>query len=382
MEIVGAIGAINAVIIAFFLSKKQDKSISDRILTIWVLLFALHFSIPFFIEKRLFFHELFWGYTLGVVIVTHMPLLFIYTNSLVNRNFKLSLGNLWHFGFVLLYIMSLIPAFILGKEDFLELVEGKQDSTYHLFLPMMTSLFFRIYFLMRTIIVLLRHQYIIKEEFSYERNIDLAWIKRIVYAFAIIIVLSFVAYALVSINFISVYQMDYINIVANLLLFFYIAYSGYSQQAIFQAGDEIHFMSEEKTEMHQSKEEVLSPAAVNQIPDPESDPKISELVEIMNREKPYLEQELTIGELALQLNMHSHQLSKMLNDSIGKNFFEFINDYRLEEFKKLAVNPKNKHISILGLAMEAGFNSKATFNRFFKNATGLTPSEFMESYKF
>ncbi len=382
MEIVGAIGAINAVIIAFFLSKKRNKSISDNILTIWVLVFALHFSMPFFIEKRLLFHELFWGYALGVIIVTHMPFLFIYTNSLVNRNFRLSFRNLWHFGFVLLYILSAIPAFILGKEDIMEMVMGKQDTTYHLFLMMMTSLFFRIYFLMRTIIVLLRHQYSIKKEFSYERNIDLAWIKRIVYAFSIIIVLSFIAYALVSTNVISVYHMDYINIVANLLLFFYIAYSGYSQQAIFRAGNESHFTPQVQVEMHHTREEALSPSAVNQIPDTESDPKISELVEIMNREKPFLEQELTLGELALQLNMHSHQLSTMLNDSIGKSFFEFINDYRVEEFKKLAVNPKNKHISILGLAMEAGFNSKATFNRFFKNATGLTPSEFMKSYKF
>ena len=372
MEIVGAIGAINAVIIAFFLSKKQDKSISDRILTLWVLLFAFHFSIPFFIEKKLFFHELFWGYTLGVVIVTHMPLLFVYTNSLVNRDFRLSLGNLWHFGFVLIYIASLIPAFYLGREDFMEMVEGRRDTTYHLFLPMLTSLFIRIYFLIRTIIVLLGHQYSIKKEFSYESKIDLAWIKRIVYAFAIVIGLSFVAYALVSANLISVYQMDYFNIVANLILFFYIAYSGYNQQAIFQESDEIP----------QSLEEDLSPDSVNQIQDPESDPKVKELVELMNREKPYLEQELTLGELAFQLNMHSHQLSKMLNESIGKSFFEFINDYRVEEFKKLAVNPKNKHISILGLAMEAGFNSKATFNRYFKSATGLTPSEFMESYKF
>ena len=372
MEIVGAIGAINAIIIALLLSKKKDKSISDRILTIWVLLFALHFSMPFFIEKKLFFHELSWGYTLGVIIVTHTPLLFVYTNSLVNRDFRLSFGNLWHFGLVLIYIASLIPAFFLGKENFMEMVEGKRDTTYHLFLPMLTSLFVRIYFLIRTIIVLLAHQYSIKKEFSYERKIDLSWIRRIVYAFAIVLGLSFVAYALVSSNLISVYQMDYFNIVANLILFFYIAYSGYNQQAIFQASDEIP----------QSKEEDLSRDSVNQIQDPGSDPKVKELIELMNLKKPYLEQELTLGDIAFKLNMHSHHLSKLLNESIGKNFFEFVNDYRVEEFKKLAANPKNKHISILGLAMEAGFNSKATFNRYFKNATGLTPSEFMDSYKF
>jgi len=110
------------------------------------------------------------------------------------------------------------------------------------------------------------------------------------------------------------------------------------------------------------------------------DPVIQELLHQMEADKLYLEPELNIGNVANELNIHAHQLSKLINTQLNKNFFEFVNAYRVEAFKKLATDPRNKHISILGLAMDAGFNSKATFNRIFKNSTGLTPSEFMKNF--
>lgn len=94
----------------------------------------------------------------------------------------------------------------------------------------------------------------------------------------------------------------------------------------------------------------------------------------MDEVKLYLEPELNIGNISNQLHIHAHPLSKLINTQLGGNFFEFVNEYRLEEFKKFASNPKNKHISIIGLAFDTGFNSKTTFYRFFKNSTGLTPS--------
>jgi AraC-like DNA-binding protein len=169
--------------------------------------------------------------------------------------------------------------------------------------------------------------------------------------------------------------MDYILIITNIILFFFIAYSGYYQNAIKQV------LPSPVLVKHKNK--TTTAGQNSQIPPKKnSNPIIEKLLQFMEKEKPYLDQELNIGFIANQLNIHVHKLSRLINDEIGKNFFEFVNEYRVEEFKRLATNPKNKHISILGLAMEAGFNSKATFYRFFKSKTGLTPSEFMESYKF
>ena len=97
---------------------------------------------------------------------------------------------------------------------------------------MLTLLFIKIYFLTRTIILLVRHQYTIKQAYSYEARINLAWIKLIVFGFLGLIVLSFIGYGLVSAQVISVFWMDYFMIMVNIVLFFFIVYWGYKQAAI------------------------------------------------------------------------------------------------------------------------------------------------------
>ncbi len=121
----------------------------------------------------------------------------------------------------------------------------------------------------------------------------------------------------------------------------------------------------------------------NAIPDEkeENSEVINRLEKYMQKNKPYVNPGLTLNELAKNIEVPSHQLSKLLNDHFGKNFFDFINSYRIQEFKKLAADPKNQHFTFLGLAYEVGFNSKTAFNRSFKKITGQTPREFLEENK-
>ena len=77
--------------------------------------------------------------------------------------------------------------------------------------------------------------------------------------------------------------------------------------------------------------------------------------------------------------MHPNQLSWLLNESIGKNFNEFVNHYRVEAFKEIANDPNNSHLSLIGLAYDSGFNSKTVFNTYFKKETGLTPKQFLKN---
>ena len=86
----------------------------------------------------------------------------------------------------------------------------------------------------------------------------------------------------------------------------------------------------------------------------------------MLRQQPYLEPELTLSELAKQLNISTSKLSQTINNGLGKNFNDFINEYRVEAVKKMMLDEKKSNFSLLGIAQECGFNSKATFNRTFK----------------
>ncbi len=97
----------------------------------------------------------------------------------------------------------------------------------------------------------------------------------------------------------------------------------------------------------------------------------------LEKEKPYLNPDLSLRNLAKGIEIHPNQLSWLLNTSIGKNFNEFINYYRIETFKSIAKDPGNAHLTIEGLAYESGFNSKTVFNTYFKKETGLTPKQFL-----
>ncbi|MFT4757056.1 MAG: adenylate cyclase [Vicingaceae bacterium] len=102
------------------------------------------------------------------------------------------------------------------------------------------------------------------------------------------------------------------------------------------------------------------------------------LLTYLLEKEPFLNPDLSLRELASQIQIHPNHLSWLLNNNFGKNYNEFINKYRIEAFKLNAKAPKNAHLTIEGLAYESGFNSKTVFNTYFKKETGLTPKQFLK----
>ena len=103
--------------------------------------------------------------------------------------------------------------------------------------------------------------------------------------------------------------------------------------------------------------------------------KILHLVEL---EKVYQDAELSLVQMAKQLKTNPTILSKVINQGFGKNFNDFVNHYRIEAVKEKLQAGEQKTQTLLGIAYDCGFNSKATFNRAFKKATGTSPKEWME----
>ncbi|MCF8371362.1 MAG: helix-turn-helix domain-containing protein [Bacteroidales bacterium] len=102
------------------------------------------------------------------------------------------------------------------------------------------------------------------------------------------------------------------------------------------------------------------------------------LIRFIEEEEPFLVPNLSLRSLADQVEIHPNKLSWLLNEKVGRNFNEFINHYRVDYFKKLALDPENSHISLIGLTYESGFNSKSVFNTYFKKEEGMTPKEFLK----
>lgn len=104
------------------------------------------------------------------------------------------------------------------------------------------------------------------------------------------------------------------------------------------------------------------------------------ILDLMVNEESFLDTTLSLRTLADKIDIHPNHLSWLLNASFKKNFNDFINTYRLEYFKSIALKPEFKHITILGLAYDSGFNSKSVFNTFFKKTEGITPSKWVQKH--
>jgi YesN/AraC family two-component response regulator len=101
---------------------------------------------------------------------------------------------------------------------------------------------------------------------------------------------------------------------------------------------------------------------------------LDQLLDFMEKEKPYRQPNITIQELADTMQISKHHLSQVINERLEKNFYDFINQYRVAEAQLLLVNPKYRHLTNLAVA------DKATFNAVFKKQTGQTPSEYVKNH--
>ena len=108
---------------------------------------------------------------------------------------------------------------------------------------------------------------------------------------------------------------------------------------------------------------------------------ISKMNEYLLNQKSYKDPDYNLNSLAKDMGLPSKMLSQVMNTYMNQNFNDFINNFKVEEFKQLAKAPESAKFSILALALEAGFRSKSVFNSAFKKFTGLTPSEYCKNLK-
>ena len=109
----------------------------------------------------------------------------------------------------------------------------------------------------------------------------------------------------------------------------------------------------------------------------QADPVLTQkLKQHMVDNKPYLSHFLNLEELANQVSMHPRALSVAIKHNFNTNFYEFINSYRIDEAKLMLEDPEKSHLTMIDISGEAGFNSKATFNSFFKKLVGMTPTQY------
>jgi YesN/AraC family two-component response regulator len=208
-----------------------------------------------------------------------------------------------------------------------------------------------------------QHQQILKDLTSTARENDLNWVRVMV----ILLLIAIVFWTL------SGFEKDTLNLTGYSLLIFsyWLGYHIIAQKGIYRSMPSEFEVTELKQREKRYKNSTLSV--------PEKSEMTERIRHFMETEKPYLNNELTLTSLADRLQMKPIHLSQILNEEFNENFYSFINRHRVTESKKLLLEPRYSHYNILGIALESGFNSKTTFNKAFKEHTGISPSEFQRT---
>jgi len=201
------------------------------------------------------------------------------------------------------------------------------------------------------------------DNFSDTEGKDLYWLRNFIY---ILIALTVIWFSIISLMFF--YQTRiwpfYFMWIAVSLIIIWLAYFVILRRDVFA----IPVFKEKKP--LQNEKATLSD---------KTEEHYQKLLTLLQQEKLYQDAQLNMDTLAEKTDLSNGYLSKIINQKEGKNFYDFINSYRITEVKNRLSHPDFAHYSILGIALEAGFKSKSTFNAVFKKMTGMTPSVYKKS---
>jgi AraC-like DNA-binding protein len=208
------------------------------------------------------------------------------------------------------------------------------------------------------------HKENIRHSYSYLENINLNWLRFLITGQMIVWPLLLLA----EILQIEPHQLIWVP----LALFIYLmGYFSITQPEII-SGEIIY---EKKTDKASGKKYAKSSLTPEM-----ADNYYCRLTKLLETEKPYLKNDLTLQSLASSLSLSTHFLSQVINQKFNQNFYDLINNSRIEEAKKIMSDPEKNHLSIAAVGFEAGFNSVSSFNSFFKKMMKMTPSEFRKSH--
>jgi AraC-like DNA-binding protein len=364
------IGTFQALFYSILIIQKRNKGFNDYILIVWLLYLGIFIGGYGFFSEEIFVQYSFLTTSYISLLLLHGPFLYFYTLSLVYPAQKvIRFRQLLHFlPFLLfnIYIGIMIQHPEALKTLRLDYVtSGDHPSTLFLFFLVITALSGPVYVVF-TIHIFRKHDHFILENFSYKEQINLGWIKNVLYSFGIVWTVLIVVTILHHVFYLFSAEFCINGMFLSLSAFvIIIGYIGI-KQSVIHIPENVSQISGQTTQRY----------AGSGLGKSEAEDYAVKLKEIMNVDKPFLDPKLNINKLAEMVDMPSYYLSQVINENFGKNFYEFINHYRVEEVKRKIDNGQFKHYSLLGISYDSGFNSKATFNRFFKKITGNTPGNY------
>jgi len=295
-------------------------------------------------------------------LLLYGPLFYLYARGVIYKDFTLSGATLLHLIPYLLLTASLLSFGNLMPGTTEEFLATDLPWQYYTIGALIYTHFF--VYLGLTYRTLWKYRKIIKNEYSQIDQINLDWLSFSLNSFGLLTIISLIH------NFIAPAKNVYVFMITLILLLIFIFY--FVNRVILKAlrQPEI-FAGIGQNETTKYLGSSLTPGQVEEYK--------QQLLALLRTDKPYLNPEVSLSDLGEKLSVSSKHLSQVINQSFGKNFFDFINSYRIQEVQHILKYSRDDKITVLEVMYEAGFNSKSSFNTAFKKETGQTPSEFRKT---
>lgn len=366
------VGIILSIFLCLLLLMKRKYFFSDKVLMTWMAVMAVH---------QLSFYTLYTGYALkhtailgfGLAMpVLHGPLLFLYVSSMTpERRIRFSKMVPHFIPFILLNVLA-IPFFILSPEEKLRVFYNHgEDFRWYIVIQQIFIVTTGLGYVLWSLLLIHRHRNQVKQWFSNTEKRNLRWLEYLSIGLGLIWVLV-------------IFFHDDVIFAGVVVLVLFIGFFGINQLPIFYNWQEIE--PGKPGPPTQTDVELKEPVttefesnvryAKSGLKEEEAKALHFRLTELMEKEALYKKNDLTLQDLANRLDTPPNYLSQVINEMEHKNFYNYINSLRVREFIRSASRGETKSYTLLALAFDSGFNSKSTFNKYFKESTGKSPSEY------
>lgn len=370
------IGAFQSLVFSVLLLMKREDKPADKFLSGFFFVVTLYllniYSIKFLLWKQ--FPDILIIYSF--VFLSYGPLLYLYVSSLLGK--KITIKQILAHSIPIIVVLLIIFPFLFEDREVKLLCFTDKFMNMPLnisigsFLQYLSSPIYFVWILM----ILRKYKSYVKDNYSSDEKINLNWMNKLLIggiSIWLIECLNVIALNFTELDFPYTYNTSWYIKFAFMIFVLFIGYYGINQGGIFSKTKEEEKKSEElireskiQSDTVVEKNKLISEEAAKQYK--------TELIKYIEEEQVYLNSELRIQDVSIHLKIPVHILSYIINSELQQNFYDFINLYRIEEVKKRLHNTEYDNLTIIAIAIDCGFNSKATFNRLFKLYTGTTPS--------
>lgn len=303
-------------------------------------------------------------------------LLYFYVKSLIFRDFHIRKKDYYHLIPVTLFAIFMIATYF--RYPLTQRLEWINHEIFVYSAHYITSDFLckilRVIYCVACFRLILKYKDLLKATHSNIEKVDVFWLKLLVVGFLIVTIMEVFLGLAKFIGVVMHFDFQHYN----LSFFEFIGLSGYYVTFVLVCTlvfTSMRYFANFEAVRQKKEPEAAKKPVHEKLLNPEYAEKIDS---VMRSEKPYLMADITLDMLAEKLAIPARDLSMIINRHFDNNFYEFINNYRIEEAKKILIDPKNKDKTITDVYLEVGFNSKSVFNTFFKKIVGQTPSEYRQ----